>query len=49
MSAKPGSEALAAIEMGKTADSWTDGKGAYLHMLPVGDRGCVVVKTEMVF
>ncbi len=37
------------IEMGKTADSWTDGKGAYLHMLPVGDRGCVVVKTEMVF
>jgi len=37
------------VELGKAAESWTDGKGAYLHMLTVGDRGCVVVKTEMVF
>ncbi|CAM5318353.1 hypothetical protein ATER59S_00979 [Aquamicrobium terrae] len=37
------------VELGNAAESWTDGKGAYLHMLPVGDRGCVVVKTEMVF
>ena len=32
--------------MGKAAESWTDGKGAYLHMLTVGDRGCVIVKTD---
>lgn len=37
------------VEMGSTAESWTNGKGAYLHMLPLGDRGCVIVKTEMVF
>lgn len=38
-----------AVEMGKAADSWTNGRGAYLHMLSLGERGCVVVKTEMVF
>ena len=37
------------VEMGDTTESWTNGKGAYLHMLPLGDRGCVIVKTELVF
>jgi hypothetical protein len=37
------------LEMGKAASSWTNGKGAYLYLLPLGGQGCVIVKTEMLF
>jgi hypothetical protein len=37
------------VDMGAASQAWSNGNGAYLHMLSQGDRGCVIVKTEMIF